>query len=399
MYLRTRRALAAGLVAGLAVPLALAAGCSDDASGAATSGTVKIGFVASLSGIYQTVGEDMRDGFELYVELNDGQLGGRDVELVWADEGDGPETSLPAAEQLIRQEQVDVLAGIVGGGSYAAVAPLASENEIPLVGANGRPTLEADQVEWLWHTSFISDEPGKAIAPYLYENVDGPVYAIGPDYQGGHDELRGFVDAFTALGGELANPDGETRWTPFPDTADFIPYFSEIAQTDAEAVYTFYAGKAAIDFVTQYAQSEISDLPLYGAFLTEGAILDAQGEAAEGIWNVLNYSPDLDNAANRAFVAEWSTQHGDRTPTTFAMASWDAALVLDQAIGAIEGEVGPAAINEAIAGLGEIDSPRGKWQFSEQTHAPIQPWYLRVVAPDGGRLSNVLVSDLATVGE
>lgn len=394
MYMRARRTLAAAAV----VPLALVAGCSGGAAGADPE-TVKIGFIASLSGIYQTVGEDMRDGFELYLELNDGRLGGREAEVVWADEGDGPETSLPAAERLIRQERVDALAGIVGGGSYAAVAPVATENQLPLVGANGRPTLSPDEVEWLWHTSFISDEPGEAIAPYLYNNVDGSVYAIGPDYQGGHDELRGFVDTFTELGGELANPDGETRWTPFPDTTDFIPYFSEIAQTDAAAVYTFYAGAAAVAFVTQYAQSEIADLPLYGAFLTEGAILDAQGEAAEGIWNVLNYSPDLDNAANRAFVAEWSARHDDRTPTTFAMASWDAALVLDRAIAAIEGEVTPAAINEALAGLGEIDSPRGKWQFSELTHAPIQPWYLRVVARDGGQLSNVLVADLATIGE
>lgn len=386
-----------GLAGGLALPLLLAAGCAGDAGGAdGADETVTIGFIAGLSGIYQTVGEDMVDGFELYLELNDGRLGGRTAQLEIADEGAG-ELALPAAERLIRQDRVDVLAGIVGGGSYAAVAPLAAEHEVPLVGANGRPNLAPDQVEWLWHTSFISDEPGQAIAPYVYENVAGPVYAIGPDYQGGHDELRGFVDAFTGLGGELANPDGQTRWTPFPDTTDFIPYFNEIAQTDAAAVYTFYAGAAAIDFVTQYAQSEIADLPLYGAFLTEGAILAAQGEAAEGIWNVLNYSPDLDNAANREFVAEWSARH-DRTPTTFAMASWDAALVLDRAIAAIDGEVTPAGINEAIGGLGQIDSPRGPWQFSGQTHAPIQRWYLRVVARDGSELTNVLVEDLATVG-
>jgi branched-chain amino acid transport system substrate-binding protein len=383
------------IAAGLTLPLALAAGCTDTASGADPE-VVKIGFVASLSGIYQTVGEDMRDGFQLYLSTQDGKLGGREVELVVADEGDGPATALPAAERLIRQERVAALAGIVAGGSYAAVAPLAAEHEIPLVGSNGRPAIE--DVTWVWHTSFLSDEPGQAIAPYVHENVDGPVYAIGPDYQGGYDELGGFVDTYTELGGQLANPDGEVRWTPFPDTTDFIPYFNDIAQTGAAAVYTFYAGAAAIDFVTQYAQSEIADLPLYGAFLTEGAVLGAQGEAAEGIWNVLNYSPDLDNAANREFVSEWSAQH-DRTPTTFAMASWDAALVLDRAIETIEGEVTPAAINEAIGALGQVDSPRGPWQFSEQTHAPIQRWYLRVVARDGSALTNVLVEDLATIGE
>lgn len=128
-------------------------------------------------------------------------------------------------------------------------------------------------------------------------------------------------------------------------------------------------------------------------------MLDAQGDAALGILNVLNYSPDLDNAANRTFVSEWSARH-DRIPTVFAADSYDAAQVLDKAIAAIPTgqEVTPAAINTAIAGLGQIDSPRGTWQFNAETHAPIQKWYLREVTRDGGQLSNVVVADLATLG-
>jgi branched-chain amino acid transport system substrate-binding protein len=112
---------------------------------------------------------------------------------------------------------------------------------------------------------------------------------------------------------------------------------------------------------------------------------------------VLNYSPDLDNPTNRAFVAEWSQRH-QKTPTTFGMASYDAAAVLDRAIGKITGEVTPEKINSAIGGLGQIDSPRGAWQFSTTTHAPIQRWYLRVVKRDGGQLSNRVVQTLTTLG-
>ncbi|GLZ76756.1 ABC transporter substrate-binding protein [Actinorhabdospora filicis] len=387
---RLRSALALSTVA-------LVALTACNAEDAGDGGKVTIGFVASLSGTYQTVGEDMRDGFQLYLDTHGGKLGGRTVDLVVADEGDGPQTALPAATRLVQEDEVDALAGVVAGGSYAAIANLAQENKIPLVGANARPDMKS--TDWLWHTSYISDEPGIAIAPYVKENVAGPVYAIGPDYQGGHDELRGFVDTYTKLGGVLANPDGKTRWTPFPGTSDFLPYLNEIAQTNAKAVYCFYAGKAAVDFVKQYAQSDVADLPLYGAFLTEGAILDAQGDSAKGIRNVLNYSPDLDNPANRTFVAEWSARH-DRQPTTFAMASYDAAAVLDRAIAAVPAgqDVSPELINNAIGALGTIDSPRGPWQFSPKTHSPIQRWYLREVALDGTKLSNLLVEDLATVG-
>ena len=60
--------------------------------------------------------------------------------------------------------------------------------------------------------------PGAAIANYVHERIPGTVFAIGPDYQGGWDELRGFTDAFQKAGGQLANRDGKTTFTPFPQT-------------------------------------------------------------------------------------------------------------------------------------------------------------------------------------
>lgn len=390
---RRRALFAAALVAALA-PAACGGGEGAEAD---APSTIKIGLLVSLSGTYQSVGTDMRDGFQLYLDTHGGKLGGHKVDLVVADEGDGAPTALPAATKLVKQDKVLALAGIVGGGSVAAVAPLLNEAKIPLVGANGRPELK--DVSRVWHTSFLSEDPGVAIAQHVKDTVNGPVYAIGPDYQGGWDELRGFTETFTRAGGQLANPGGKTVFTPFPATTNFTPYLSQIKGTGAKAVYTFYAGKAAVDFVKQYAQSDVAGLPLYAAgFLTEGSVLGAQGDSARNIFNVLNYSPDLDNAANRAFVAAWKGAHPDNAPTTYAVASYDSAAVLDRAIAAAGDDPTPESINAAIAKLGQIDSPRGQWQFGAKTHAPVQRWYLRQVRQDGRALANVTVSELATVG-
>ncbi|MGC4789692.1 ABC transporter substrate-binding protein [Micromonospora sp. DT178] len=390
---RRSRARTAAL---LALVLFAATACADGGRGAGAAGSIKIGLLASLSGTYQAVGKEIRAGFELYLATHDGKLGGRQVELVVADEGNGAATAVPAATKLLKQDRVVALTGIVGGGSVAAVYPLLNETKVPFVGSNGRPELK--DVSRIWHTSYLSDEPGEAIARHVRDNVEGSVYAIGPDYQGGWDELRGFTDAFVKEGGRLANADGKTTFTPFPTTTNFTPYFARIKASGADAVYTFYAGSAAVDFVKQYAQSEISDLPLYAAgFLTEGGVLDAQGEAARDVYSVLNYSPDLDNAENRAFVAAWKAKN-DGSPTTYAMASYDAAAVLDRAIEAAGDDPTPESINAAIGQLGQIASPRGTWQFSPSTHAPVQKWYLRQVRQDGRALSNTVVGDLATVG-
>jgi branched-chain amino acid transport system substrate-binding protein len=383
------------VAAAVGLMLAGAAGCGGDPQQG--SDRVKVGLLVSLSGTYQSVGTDMRDGFLLYLELHGGTFGGRDVDLIIADEGDGAPTAVPAATKLVQSDGVVAIAGVVGGGSVAGIVPLLAEYEVPLIGSNARPNLP--DPGWVWTTSFLSDEPGRAVAGYVQEHVDGPVFAIGPDYQGGHDELRGFTDEFARVGGVLANPSGETLFTPFPATTNFLPYFSQIRASGAKAVYAFYAGKAAIDFVTQYRRSDIADLPLYGAFLTEGSVLQAQGDDALGILNVLNYSPDLDYAENRTFVAEWTHRYPGRQPTTFAMASFDAAAVLDIAIGSIDGEVTSRAVNDALATVGELYSPRGPWQFNVDTHAPVQRWYLREVRYDGQVLANTVVEELATLGQ
>ncbi len=360
--------------------------------------TIRIGLIANLTGPFEAPGSELRDGFQLYLDMHDGMLGGHPVQLIVADEGYERDVAVASARKLLEEDGVAAITGIINGGNVSAIAPLVAEHGVPLVGALGRPEL--DDVTWIWNTNLLSVEPGIAMAPYVRQKVDGPVYAIGPDFQGGRDELRGFTETFLALGGELANPGGSSAtFTPFPATTDFTPYLEAIAETDAVAVYCFFGAGNSVDFVTQYARSSISHLPLYAAgFVTDGEILKQQGDAAAGIYNALNYSPDLDNAANRAFIAAWYAAYPDRVPNSIVLASYVAAAVLDRAIASAGPDPRPADINAAIAALGQIDSPRGTWRFAEQTHTPIQKWYLRHVRRDGRALSNVVIAELGTLG-
>ena len=88
------------------------------------------------------------------------------VDLVVADEGNGAPTAVPAATKLIKQDKVR------GAHRHRRrrlgrrrSTPLLTEAKIPLVGSNGRPELK--DVSRVWHTSYLSDEPGAAIAQYV----------------------------------------------------------------------------------------------------------------------------------------------------------------------------------------------------------------------------------------
>ncbi|OIV37447.1 amino acid ABC transporter substrate-binding protein [Mangrovactinospora gilvigrisea] len=394
MTLSRRTVIASAAIA----PLALAGCASSDT--ASTGSTITVGFLASQTGIYQPVGEDMINGFRLYLALHGNRLGGHRVHLVVGDEGLGPDKAVPATTTMVKKDRISLLAGGVGGGTVTAVQDLTRQAQIPFLAANAGP--DKPKLEYLWQTSYLSTDPGTALAPQVLKDVRGPVYAVGPDYQGGWDELRGFTAEFAKIGGKLANPGGKTLFIDMKVT-DFTPYFARIQASGAKAVYAFFAGGAAIAFVKQYRQSPLAHLPLYGpGFLTEGTpTLNAEGSAALGVTTSLNYSADLDTAANRAFVAAWSARHPGTLPTTYAMASYDAAAVADRAIAAAtkDGNVPtPQQINTAIGGLGQLPSPRGTWQFNKTTHAPAQPWYLRTVVKDGNSLANRQVKNLATLG-
>jgi branched-chain amino acid transport system substrate-binding protein len=246
----------------------------------------------------------------------------------------------------------------------------------------------------IWGTSFLPDEPGRAVANYVRANVDGPVWAMAADNQSGRADTSGFVTAFASAGGRLANPSQEPLYTS--GTTSYLPFLTQAKASGARAVYAYFAGADAVTFVQQYAQSDARDLPLFGAGpLTEGTVLAQEGRAALGVRTVLNYAPDLDNPTNRAFVDAWRAKHNS-PPTTYAMASWDAALLLDKALAAAP-DTSAQAVAKAVASLGQIDSPRGTWQFSTN-HSPVQKWYLRRVQPDGRTLTNSLVQDLEILG-
>jgi branched-chain amino acid transport system substrate-binding protein len=394
---RRWRALAAAATATLLVGCSSSSLGSDGEQGA--DGVVRIGLVWPTSNVYKTIGDDFAKGWQLYLDSHGGKLGGHQIETVVVDEGNGREVVRPGIKKLIEQDKVDVVVGTISSDAVQVIHPETTRKKIPYVATGGRPTT-IDDVSYTWHTSWRNKDAGNAIAEFLRTTVNGPVWAIGPDYQGGWDQVNGFVEPFTKAGGRLANPDGKPVWTPYPGTTNFLPFLNAIAASEAKAVFAFYGGGLGIEFVKQYAQAGLQGkLPLYAAgFTTEGAVLQAQGAAADGIYSSLNYAPDLDNSANRAFATAFTQKYGT-VPDLYNVTAWDAALLLDRAIADAGDAPTRESINSAIGRLGAIDSPRGQWRFSLTEHTPIQTWYLRQVRQDGRGRANVVVQPLTTLGQ
>jgi branched-chain amino acid transport system substrate-binding protein len=405
---RRRRAFAALL---LAASSAAAASCAygggpaygDPQAHEMSQTPFPVGLLLDIEGegVDGTAGTDARDGFQLYVSEHGGRLGGRPAELTVLNEGPTPAATATTMQGMLAHG-VQTVVGPIDYAGYESVAPLADAAHVPLIGVVARPDLT--DISYVWNVAFLSTEPGAAIAPFIYNHIKGPVFAIGGNYPGNWEQVRGFTDAYNALGGRLANAENlptftpAVTFTPSGQTMDFSPYLQTIKQSGAKAVYCAFTGDEAVRFVQQYARSAVKNVPLYAVGLvTDGPLLKQEGTSATNVTSVLDYSPDVDTAANRAFVSTWAAGHNGQEPSVYALTGYDAAALLNEAVTKAGPKAGTEALNKAIAALGRIDSPRGTWQLASTTHAPIQKWYLRRVQVDGTALANVEIENLATL--
>ncbi len=355
-----------------------------------TADSVKLGLLVPQSGVYAPLGTDIRRGFELYLDGRGGQLGNRRVTVVVADEGAEPDTGVPAGQKLIQQSQVAVAVGVVNSATALGLVQQFNEAKVPLIIANaGANALTGAKASaYVWRTSFSNDDAGASMGAYVASRVDsGGVYLIAPDYAAGHEQIAGFRRAFEAAGGHVAGAD----YPPFGTTSNYQPYLARIQRSGARAVFAFFAGAEAVAFVKQYKEFGLAGtIPLYATgYLTEGAVLRSEGDAAVGIQTALQYSSELDTPTNRAFVSAYTAKYHS-SPTVFSVAAYDAAQVLDHALA--NATTGPEIV-AALGRLGDIDSPRGTWRFSA-THNPTQRYYLREVREQDRTLVNAVVRTL-----
>lgn len=359
-------------MAGAAAPLLSA--CSGSGSSSSVSNApVRVALLVPQTGALQLMGDEMTHGFDLYLNQHGNLLGGHPAHASRIDEGASASEGLDTINALIKgsadQPPPDVIVGIGSSAVMSAIRDSVEKAQIPLVGSNGSPA-DLLSPKYIWRVSYVEGEAGNVMANYFNQSGITGVHVIDDGSAGGQAEAKAFLSAYSGGHSSTSGPASTT--------------INAIQNSNASVVVACCTGAGATNFLKAYRSAGIS-LPLYGpGFLTEGFVLDdkAAAAAAHKVFTVLNYSADLDNAANTEFASAYFAKFQNTVPSTYAMATYDALNVLDRAISLIRGEVNSHTINAALGSVGQFDSPRGPWQFN-QVRTPEQTWYLRQVLPDG----------------
>ena len=365
--------------------------------GYAQSGPVKIGVVLPYSGVYAVLGESITQAMELVFARENWTVAGRKIEMIKEDDEMKPPVGIRKTEKLIDSDKVDILTGPVHSGILMGMRDKVHNSKTILIVSNaGADAISRERCSrWIFRTSFSNWQPCQPMGGWVAKNVSKEVFQIAPNYQAGKDMMAAFRETFLPAGGKLIAEDypklGET---------DYAPYITKIKQSGAKAVFAFFSGTDAVNFVKQFDQFGLKQtVKLTGAgFLTEPDVLPAQGKSALGVITGHFYTPLLDNPVNHRFVKDFRDKFFGKVPDGFACQGYDTAEVIIRALKAVNGNTQDKdKLVDAIAKV-EFDSPRGPFRFDPKTHNVIQPFiYVREVREVYGGLNNVPIDKVADV--
>ena len=287
------------------------------ASGAAFADPVKVGMITTLSGGGAGLGVDARDGFMLAIKLS----GSKDIEVVTEDDAMKPELAVQIADKMIQSDKVDVLTGIIWSNLAMAVVPNAvAQGKFYLsVNAGPSPLAGAKCDKNYFNVAYQNDNFHEAAGNYAQTEGIKKMFILAPNYPAGTDSLNGFKRYYKGeLVGEVYTKLGQT---------DYAAEIAQIRASGADSVFFFLPGGMGIAFMKQYAQSGVG-IPVMGpGFSFSQDVLAAIGDAALGAKNTASWSPDLDNAKNKEFVAAFKAEY-NRLPSIYAAQAFDTGSLL-----------------------------------------------------------------------
>ena len=336
-------------------------------TGAAAQDKVRVGLLLTLSGPSAVLGQQARNGFELALKDMGGKLGGREVELVVADDELKPDVAVTKVRGLLERDKVDFVVGPTFSNVLGAIAKPVTDAQTFLISPNPGPSTLAGKAcsPFFFATSYQNDQNHQVAGKVAQDRGYKRMYLLAPNYQAGKDAVAGFKRDYK---GEIM----EESYVPL-NTLDFQSELAKIASMKPDAIFTFMPGGMGVNLVKQYRQAGLS-IPVLSAFTVDEATLPAQGEAAFGMFGGTNWAPNLDTAQNKKFVEAYVAAH-NAVPASYAMHAYDAALLIDSAVKAVGGNLSNKDAVRAAIRKADFTSLRGGFKFGANGF-PIQDFYL-----------------------
>ncbi len=308
---------------------------------------VRIGLMSSKSGVFAQQGEEVIRGIQFAIDEANGRGGvdGRKVEVQVADDEGTPEAGRRVAEKLARDGYNLLIGGIPSTIALALGPNLERWDAAYFVVAAKSDKITGDSCRARMIRTNHSDAMDIAMIGEWAKAFKERTFAtLAADYVWGRDSAESFARAAKAQGKEVKLQ----LYAPL-GTKDFSPYIAQLKDAKVEAIWVAETGRDAIAFVKQAQEfGLIPQTKLIGHSLLQNFMMDATGRALEGTPGNVTYSPDIDNARNKAFVAAFRAKF-NRLPTDNEGLGYNGTQVIFEGV-KLARSAKPGDVTKALSG-------------------------------------------------
>jgi len=341
------------------------AGCLGDGGGSDATGPFTIGANLALSEGWSPWGNTILNAAQLAAqEVNEnGGLGpeGREIEFVVEDNQVDPSTARVKANKLIQQDNVDILFGPISSATRAAISPVATENEIPLLYSVQYEGQVADDYcnEWLFKTGGVPVQTIEPFVPWLVDNYGEQFYMLGSDYNWPNRINSVAKPVLEDAGGEIVGEEYVQL-----GTTDFSSIVERISQADPDVLFMTLTGASPTAIQSEMLNQGVRDQwAEVGLAHGQGSLAGADIDAVEGVISCHNYAEEMQNEANQQMVQKYYDEFGDDVLINYMTGpAYITVKLLEQAVEEA-GDTSPTAIKESLPDTGFEDSVVGTATF------------------------------------
>ncbi|WP_213952757.1 MULTISPECIES: ABC transporter substrate-binding protein [unclassified Variovorax] len=303
----------------LAASLALGAGSALAQSQGVSKDEILIGTIQDLSGPLAAFGKQSRNGMQLRVdEINEqGGVNGRKLKLLVEDSGYDPKKAVLAAQKLVNQEKIFIMAGHIGTAQNMAAMPVQFEKNV----INFMPITAAREMYEPFHKlkySFAAtyyDQIRMALPKLVKDKGAKKVCTIYQDDEFGLEVQRGAEAGLKTMGMEVAEKTSFKR-----GATDFSSQVAKLKASNCEVVVLGTIIRETIGTVGESRKTGFSPVFLGSSAAYTDLIHKLGGKPMDGIYatmTVQNPYTDEQSQPLRFWANKYKTKFNE-DPTVFS---------------------------------------------------------------------------------
>lgn len=323
---------------------------------------IKIGVVGPLTGSQASLGTGVINGIKSAAKRINAQSGinGAPIELIVYDDRNSPDEGVSAARRLIYEDKVKLIIGSIGSSVTAAIQQLTTREKVLLVTAvSTAPKLAEVGDKYFFRVSATAEMRQKVFAGFLINNLKPNTIAyLAANEDLGRSEVENFEKACKGMNGP------KTVYKAFYDPAEtsFGAYLTKIKALNPDSIFIVGDSVHAAIMVKQIRSMGMKVPIAASAEASTTQFLKLAGDAAEGVYLPLDWSPGFIDAISKKFLNAYSEDYGKIPETKYAVQGWEAMWIVSEVISNAKGVNNPDKLREEFLKI-EWTGPRGKWSF------------------------------------